>query len=134
MIILKFPSLSFPLVYVHIPHVLTSILCLFHEWETVFCQVISILSISFWNTYIYEAEQEAFLLPLLGLLWAIFICVGDFHWFLDWFELFSLFFHSASSTLRDFELKPKTHGVAPHPGSLQGLPFVIFWVPSPGRP
>lgn len=133
MIILKFPSLSFPLVYVHIPHVLTSILSLFHEWETVFCQVISILSISFWNIYMKLNRRHFSFLS--SVCFGLFLYVWEFFiGFLVWFEFFPSSSHSASSTLRDFELKPKTHGVAPHPRSLQGLPFVIFWVPSPGRP
>lgn len=133
MIIQKFSSLSFSLVYVHIPQVLTGILSLFHEWETVFCQVISILSISFWNIYIWSRTGGISPSSLGSALGYFYMCESFSLVFLFGLRFFPSFSHSASSTLRDFELKPKTHRVAPHPRSLQGLPYVIFWVPSPGR-
>lgn len=60
--------------------------------------------------YMYEVQHYVLFLPLTGLLWAIFMCVGVFEWFF-WF----FFPHSLSSSLRDFELKTKTYTIVSHP-------------------
>lgn len=111
-----------------LPHLSTDNFSPFLEWETVLCQVISILSISLWE--VYDVLHEVFFLPVLGLLWASFIYMGVCGGGLL-LSLFSSFSHSRSSPLRDFQLKPESGTVAsPSPSYAQGLLSVTCWLPA----
>lgn len=110
----NFPACPFLWCTSSLPHVLTGILSLFHEWKAVSCQVISILSISFWNIYVKFNMRYSFYLSgvCFGLfLYAWEISLGFFGLVCGFFSLFL----TVQAPLSETELKAKTHTVASNP-------------------